>query len=52
VLSARIHQHAAGHHEYADNGDLILQHGRDRFLSQRTGLSPELTTPTTGKSRI
>jgi hypothetical protein len=33
VSSARIHEHATGHHEYADNGDLIFQHGRDAFLS-------------------
>jgi hypothetical protein len=26
VLSARTHQHAACHHEYADNGDMIFQH--------------------------
>jgi hypothetical protein len=33
VFSARIHEYATGHHEYADNGDVIFQHGRDAFLS-------------------
>jgi hypothetical protein len=33
MFSARIHEHATGHHEYADNGDLIFPHGRDAFLS-------------------